>query len=104
MIYKVVREGKVAVLTTVDFGAGWSTWNKDTPECLFDPETVMWIEMGRPEESMPDFEAKFGEAFYAGGVNNLVIRWLPEGTKFWILEYDGRETIQFPEDFDWITA
>ena len=38
----------------------------------------------------------FGEEFkdvYCGGTNNLIIKWVPVGTRFRIDEYDGSESI-----------
>ena len=29
---KLIRDGKVAVLISPEYGAGWSTWNYDLPE------------------------------------------------------------------------
>ncbi len=35
MIQKLSQDGKVAVLYSPGFGAGWYTWNTDAPEILF---------------------------------------------------------------------
>ena len=42
---RVVRDGRVAVLVSPGFGAGWSTWaDRELRErLLFDPEVVAWV-------------------------------------------------------------
>ena len=37
MIEKLSQDGKVAVLYSPGFGAGWYTWNMTVPQILFDP-------------------------------------------------------------------
>lgn len=101
---KVVRDGRVAVLYSPGYGAGWYTWNPDHPECLFDPDTVAWVEGGKTGD-LPDFDAKYGDAyFYAGGAKDLMIKWIPEGTQFRIAEYDGSESVILASEEEWITA
>ena len=41
-VRKLENDNKVyvAVLVSPDFGAGWSTWNNNHPEILFDPVVV----------------------------------------------------------------
>ena len=41
---------------------------------------------------------------YDGGVEDLVVQWIPEGTAFRIHEYDGNESIEIKEDLDWVIA
>jgi len=41
---KLVRDGKVAVLYSPDYGSGWYTWNPNNPELLFDPAIVQLVE------------------------------------------------------------
>lgn len=91
---KLIIEGKVAVLYTCDFGAGWSTWNPDFPECVFDPEIAKMVCSAKSADEIKKFaEEKYGVNFHEGGVDTLTVKWLPEGTKFYIAEYDGRETV-----------
>ena len=35
---------------------------------------------------------------------DLEVQWIPEGTLFKIVEYDGAESIEYKEDDDWIVA
>jgi len=101
---RVVRDGKVAVLYSPGFGAGWYTWNPEHPQCLYDPEVVYWIENGRTKEEFPDLAAKYGDHFNAIGLPDLQIAWLPVGTKFRIREYDGSESLVLADEEVWQTA
>lgn len=103
---KVVRDGKVAVLYSPGFGAGWSTWGEDElrERLLFDPEVVAWVEGGKVG-SLPDLEAKYGvDHFYDGGASDLEIRWVPLGVRFRVHEYDGSESVVLFDEDDWVTA
>lgn len=91
---KLVRDGKVAVLVSPGFGAGWSTWcNSENQErAAFDP-ILATIVIGEDDR---DLEAYLEEAYpgeYYGGIRGLQVEWLPVGTRFAIHEYDGSETI-----------
>ncbi len=41
---------------------------------------------------------------YTGGVDELSVVWVVEGTQFYIEEYDGRESLMFKDTIDWISA
>lgn len=41
---------------------------------------------------------------YLGGLENLEVRTVPEGAIFTIMEYDGKESIKFLHDFEWVVA
>jgi hypothetical protein len=102
---KVIRDGKVAVLYSPGFGAGWYTWNYSFPECIFDPEIVEMVEKEIQGYDIASFaEDKYGSDFYAGGAGDLRIMWLPEGTMFIINEYDGSESIRVKEEIGWTIA
>jgi len=94
VVNKVVRDGKVAVIVSPGYGAGWSSWN--SPEDAFDPEVVAWIEGGKVGEPLAEEDLR-----YAGGLQTVVIQWLPIGTVFRIDEYDGLEHVKYytPEDY-----
>lgn len=104
---KVIRDGKVAVLVSRGWGAGWYSWH-GIEELLYDPEIVRMIE--NPDEDEDDFsiekycEEKYGDSSYYGGVDGLCIVWVPEGTQFIINEYDGAETLWIKEEMPWKTA
>lgn len=85
----------VAVLYSPGYGAGWSTWNnvKYKQYLLFEPIVVSLIEEGKLNQVKRYIEDKYGEDVYTSGVEDLTIRWLPEGTLFTIREHDGNETL-----------
>lgn len=111
-IEKVIRDGKVAVLVSKGFGAGWYTWH-GIEALLFDPVIVGMVE-AMPNSSNDVFmatydaieqytEEKYG-GYYYGGIADLTVKWVPVGAKFRIHEYDGSETLVLEEHEYWITA
>lgn len=104
---KIIRDGKVAVLVSYGFGAGWSTWNTELPELVFDSDVVNWVENGIPEGvDVKEFLMQKYDKEYVCvlGLSDLEIVWLPEGTAFEITEYDGAEGIKIKEEQNWIIA
>lgn len=99
---KVVRDGKVAVLISGGWGAGFHTWGAPR-EAIFDPALVDLIENEKISEAITYVEATYPDA-YTGGIDELYIKWIPEGTKFLIMEYDGNESIMIQDQEAWITA
>lgn len=105
-------EGNVAVLVSPGYGAGYSTnqlFNSD--ECVFDPFVVELV--SKPGwYKKPDnlkvlslyLENEYGEYFITEGIEDLVVKWVPEGTKFRIAEYDGAEYIEVLHEIDWLEA
>ena len=55
------------------------------------------------DEVVSFVEETWGDV-YTGGVTDLRVAWIEEGTEFTIEEYDGSESIVFKETIDWITA
>lgn len=100
---KTIRDGKVAVLYSPAYGAGWFTWNTDNKECLFDSGIVEMLEQGRGEEVRAYAEAKWPDGYW-GGARDLKIMWIPEGTAFLINDYDGFEEIITNESDGWVIA
>ena len=105
---KVIRDGKVAVLYSPDFGAGWYTCNTEHPAMLYDPTLVKWVMDGKPYgEAQTRLEATLEEKYpgcYLGGMSDLQIRWVPVGTRFYVDEYDGNETVVLEKDVEWQVA
>jgi hypothetical protein len=102
---KVVRDGMVAVLYSPDYGAGWSTWaSREIREAvLFDPAIVELVEQEKLEELEVYVKLKYPSLF-TGGLRDLQIEWIPEGTQFIVNDYDGNESIQKRDSTDWYTA
>lgn len=100
---KVVRDGQVAVLYSPTHGGGWYSWNTKYPVILFDPAIVEFLEKQQLEELKVYVTLKYPDV-YTGGLDGLVIGWLPVGTEFIIEEYDGAESIRVKDTVKWITA
>lgn len=102
---KVVRDGKVAVLVSPGFGAGWYSWNRDQgPQMLFDPTLVKLIEQDSKYDVLVSHCKEVYPTAYLGGLADLEIRWISKGAQFRIDEYDGSEAIETNHDVDWIVA
>ena len=97
---------EIAVLVSVGFGAGWSTWNEK--ELAYDKRVVdLFIEYGPygNEDNLQTILQAYGyEHVYLGGWEDIVIRWVPINTYWRITEYDGAEGIEYfdPEDWNFI--
>lgn len=100
---KVVRDGKVAILVSPGFGAGWSTWeygSELSEFMLFDSGLVEMAERGASSDEVEAYlKSKFGEDLYVymGGWP-AEIQWLPVGTPFYVHEYDGSESLRTGAD------
>lgn len=92
---KYYKDGKVAVLYSPGYGAGWSTWNSGTVAhgLLFDSEIVQALLSGDRLGAIAIASVKYPDACLLGG-DKLTVGWLPEGTRFEIDEYDGSESIR----------
>lgn len=99
---KVIKDGKVGVLVSPGFGAGFSTWGYPT-EAIFDPTLIELVENQKVQEAVDYCEAKWPNE-YSGGVQDLRVTWVPEGKEFIIEEYDGAESLMLKEEYNWITA
>ena len=106
---KVIRDGKVAVLVSPGFGAGWSTWafrgEEDIRDfMLFDPTLVTMVERGESAEAIESYVTAIHPHTYCGGADGLTIFWLPVGTAFRIHEYDGSESVEIRDEMNWTIA
>lgn len=115
---KYIRNNKVAILVSKDFGAGWSTWNKK--ELAYDKRVVeFYLEHKDDEEYMRNmrrrdrktteetekiFKSWGYDNVYFGGFSDIEICWLPVGTKYYISEDDGWETLKTIDSVQWETA
>lgn len=102
---KVVRDGKVAIVLSAGYGAGWGSWNYGVHEVImFHPKIVQMVEDGREMDITEEWlKSELGlEGVYAGGREGLYIKWVPEGTKFRLDEYDGAESITTDEDLNMV--
>jgi len=110
MTERLIRDGEVAVLYSPGYGAGWSTWCHEDGQMrlsmLFDPQIADIRDRGDAdwqEKAESIALVKYPDA-YIGGLQDLRVRWLPVGTQFRVLEYDGDESIETNSEISWITA
>jgi hypothetical protein len=100
---KVIRDGKVAVLYSPGYGAGWYSWHS-IPELIYDPVVVEMVENLTPSEDIVTYcEDRYPEGYY-GGAEDLTIYWINEAEEFIIEQYDGSESIQFKSQMKWLKA
>ena len=93
---KVIRDGKVAVLYSPGYGAGWSIWISDEKRdiALFHPKLVEMVENGKRLEITKEWTQKnLGTSMCVLGSDQLEIEWIDQGDLFLITEYDGSESI-----------
>jgi len=88
-------QGLVAVLISSGFGAGWSTWAHDHERegLLFDSRLVDYV-LAQGSEGLADYAESLGYTSYTGGARDVQIEWLESGTRFYVEEYDGSESIR----------
>ena len=96
---KIIKDGMVAVAVSYGYGAGWSTWNDVNP---MDARFNQLFLDGKVDEVVRICDEE--ELGYAGGAEDVEIEWVPVGTEFIIHEYDGSESLQQKEDFNWSEA
>jgi hypothetical protein len=61
------------------------------------------VEQEKWEELRAFVVLKYPE-IYVGGLEDLQIEWMPEGTQFQVNEYDGSESIEKRDSVNWHTA
>ena len=105
-VAKVIRDGKVAVLISPGYGAGWSTWANAGNEqrMLYSPEMVAAVERGDGLKELEALAASLFPGDYFGGLRGLCVEWVPVGQAFRIREYDGSESLELSADVPWEVA
>jgi len=101
------EDGKVAVLVSYGFGAGWSTWNEES--LAYDKNVIEIFDKYPPQQTKEGLEQVQNELkelgykyVYMGGYNDIQKEWIEKGVPFRINEYDGSETIQTLADLNLI--
>jgi hypothetical protein len=93
------EEGQVAILISPGFGAGWSTWADDDQReaMLFDSRLVDYV-LSHGSEGLADYAESLGYTGYMGGAGDVEVEWLEPGTRFYVHEYDGSESLRTFDD------
>ena len=101
---KLEKDGKVAVMFSPGFGAGWSTWNTEIRDALlFDPEIAQAVLDGDKVKAGGIAARKFPDGCF-GGARDLTVEWLDKGTVFEVEEYDGSESLHIIGGRDYSVA
>ena len=101
---KVIRDGKVAIIYSPRYGAGWYSWH-GIEELLYDPNIVDMVERAEDYENIIKYCYKtYGEKNGLGGAEGLKIFWLDQGTEFYIDQYDGAESVVTKSAITWLSA
>jgi hypothetical protein len=107
---KTIRDGNVAVLISPGYGAGWSTENRYNDWFTYgDPTFVRLVEEKANVNTLTRyvnylFDPSGDECVCLDGIGDLKIEWIPVGTHFRILEYDGCEYIDCLDVSMWNVA
>ena len=102
---KHIVDGKVAVLYSPGFGAGWSTWAySDSEQAMaMDRDLVLAFLNGGVDALVKVTAQKYPDN-YTGGADDVAVAWLPVGTRFEIREYGGSESIRTLDSMPLFTA
>jgi hypothetical protein len=97
------EEGRVAVMISPGFGAGWSSWGvlEQQEAMLFDSRLVDYV-LSQGTEGLGDYAESLGYTGYIGGASDVEVIWLESGTRFLIDEYDGSESIRTFDDLCYV--
>lgn len=107
MIKKLERDGKVGIIVSYGYGAGWSTWNlrETAEEMLFDADMIRALENGASEAYLKSLaKKKWPDATILGIEDGLSIEWVEKGKPFRIEEYDGKESVVLYDPDDYYVA
>jgi hypothetical protein len=104
-VKKLEIDGKVAVLISPNYGAGWSTWADDKHKLfmLFDYDLATAVLKGDYSKAV-QLVLEHDPTIYVGGAQDLKVVLVKKGTEFRIEEYDGFESIVTNHDNYWIQA
>ena len=86
------EDSDMKVLVSSAYGAGWSTWNPEFPDCDTDAGLIALVEAGNRAAAERYAVAKW-EGIYTGGLCYCTVKEVPLGSLFQIREYDGLESL-----------
>jgi len=103
---KIVENGRVAVIYSPGFGAGWSTWNGDKAILCMHADLVRLLQSGGTANQAETLGKQLtGEEYICVlGWEDCEIMWIPQGQQFEINEYDGSESVHVIGDGSYLTA
>lgn len=98
---KYIKDGKIGVLYSPGYGAGWSTWgSKENKEAMvFCKELCEAVDKGLTLLQIKDIARKHFPEEYWGGLVGIRLVFMKPGTRFRIDEYDGSESIITKDEY-----
>jgi hypothetical protein len=90
---KLEKDGKIAVLVSHGFGAGWSTWNHEYQDILCMDSEIVQAVLDKDIKKAEELAKQKCPDCYTGGVDGLEVHWVKKGQAFEIEEYDGSESL-----------
>jgi hypothetical protein len=101
---KSIKNGKLCVLYSPGFGAGWYTWH-GIEELLFDSEVVNMVLNNDTKDTIINYcRETYGDDIYLEGADTLTVGYVDTSEKFRIAEYDGSESIVLLSEDKWFEA
>lgn len=98
---KYIKDGKVGVIISPSYGTGFYTGGAPM-ESIFSPKLIQLIERNQFFEVSKILRDEYN--FYLMDMFDLVVKWVPEGARFKIVEYDGSESIEILNEQNWLIA
>lgn len=98
---KYIKDGKVGVLYSPGYGAGWSTWGskENRVAMVFCPELCEAVDKDLTLLQIKAIAHKHFPEEYLGGLEDICVVFLKPGTRFRIDEYDGSESIITEDEY-----
>ena len=90
---KFIRDGKVGVVISLGYGAGWSTCNYNFKDELCMDCNIVEAVLNDDLEKVKDYVEKTYPDADTDGYNQLSVEWIPEGVTFQINDDCGSETL-----------
>ncbi len=82
------------ILLSPGYGAGWSTWNEEYPECLYHCKIIALVEQGASTSDIEEAATALWPDGYWGGAEDLTIIEVEDGILLKLNEYDGSESVE----------
>jgi len=98
---KFIKDNMVGVIISPNFGAGFSTWNNINP---MDKDLVEAVLNNDEKRFFSILEERYGLGKDAIYFEDLDFEFVPKGTKFYIEEYDGAESIVTLDQIEFLEA
>lgn len=91
MVEKYIKDGKVAILHTNNWGTGWcNLWDDQPKDKIWDKELVEAL-LSKNQEAFN--QRCHSLSILSRVLDDLTITWVPIGREFFVIEYDGVESI-----------